>query len=90
MPLEKQVTSLKLSQRLKELGVKQESLFWWDNGELPIRSDGKKRIPFVQYSKKGFAEYKNFYSTFTVAELGEMLNKVALQLNCGDTWYQLS
>jgi hypothetical protein len=29
MKLEEQVTSLELSKKLKELGIKQNSLFWW-------------------------------------------------------------
>ncbi len=31
MRIEEQVISLELAQKLKELGVKQESLFWWDD-----------------------------------------------------------
>lgn len=74
MKLEQQVTSLELSKKLKELGVKQESLFYWcewseeklkysrDLGNDYLISDGLK--------DKGVA------SAFTVAELGEMLPRV--------------
>lgn len=67
MELEKQVANLELSRRLKDLGVRQESLFYWlwkkyDEGEeghfeLVNWCDGQ-RSPVA---------------AFTVAELGEML-----------------
>ena len=62
MKLEHQLSSLEPSKKLKELGVKQESLFWWYDGELEYHSDS-------QPSKSTFEQC----SAFTVAELGEML-----------------
>lgn len=75
MQLEKQVTSLKISKKLKELGVKQESLFWWANNP---KTDGKGNFfdnweivaPYL--STEGYYGALD-YSAFTVAELGEML-----------------
>jgi hypothetical protein len=58
MKLEQQVCSLDLAKRLKELGVKQESLFYWSDDVIYIH---KRR------------DAKDWYSAFTVAELGEML-----------------
>ena len=86
MKLENQVCSLELSQKLKELGVKQESLFWWldRGGGFQIQyvedltdcayDDEKNGSRFdwaMNYMKK-FGE-NNYLSAFTVAELGEML-----------------
>ncbi len=51
--------------RLKELGVKQESLFWYT-----CFNDGTADIHF-QYDRKHIPPAH--YSAFTVAELGEML-----------------
>lgn len=66
MTLESQVVSLELAKRLKELGVKQESCFWWCDP-----SDGDKTdVGFIRDNHVG---YKVYYSAFTVAELGEML-----------------
>lgn len=64
MKLENQVCSLELSKRLKELGVKQESYFWWaeDITDSWIVHGDDYRI------RAGLC-----YSAFTVAELGEML-----------------
>jgi hypothetical protein len=64
MDLEQQVCGLDLAERLKELGVKQESYFAWCDsdvhGEYQIvdfgASDGERRI-----------------AAFSAAELGEML-----------------
>lgn len=65
MKLEQQVTSLEISKRLKELGVKQKSLLcWyeWDDKSVSLQTE----IVLDENSIDG-------YSAFTVAELGEML-----------------
>lgn len=66
MKLENQVVSLDLAKKLKELGVKQESLFNWY--EMPGRFGSKWRIRL----SRGFLKHE-YYAAFTVAELGEML-----------------
>jgi hypothetical protein len=63
LSLENQVSSLAPSQRLRELGVKQESLFVWHEF---------KNAPSVIYGRKNEAEI----SAFTVAELGNALSEV--------------
>lgn len=89
MKLEEQVNSLEISKHLKELGVKQGSLFYWV--EYIINEHGKK--PDIQYAvnynylavelgawhgKKG-RDWKT-YSAFTVAELFEYLGKENIYL----------
>lgn len=66
MKLKEQVCNLKLSKRLKELGVKQESLFEW----VKVW-DGKKWSWNLFQSEPDKVNEKA--SAFTVAELGEML-----------------
>lgn len=62
MKIEEQVCSLKLAKRLKELGVGQESSFYWgDHGDLNW---------FINSAED---KISGDISAFTVAELGEML-----------------
>ena len=69
MKLEDQVVSLELAKRLKELGVKQESLFYWVNGLI---SNAEHAIE-CQYENRNKGTRHSISSAFTVAELGEML-----------------
>lgn len=71
MTLEKQVCNLDLAKRLKELGVKQESLFWWH--ESRTNRSEKTGFESLKTGKFYLHQSKGDYSAFTVAELGEML-----------------
>jgi len=68
MELKDQVTNRELSERLRDLGVPQESLFWWVEYTDGFGSQGERWD--VQGNHIG---YKQFCAAFTVAELGEML-----------------
>ncbi len=70
MNLESQVCSLELSQKLKKLGVKQESLFNWIT-ENQIREEWEIRVEASDYSFDCPIEI--IASAFTVAELGSLL-----------------
>lgn len=65
MKLEEQVVSLELAKKLKELGVKQNSLHYWQYvyAHKSYELDNGDEDPAMTYS------------AFTVAELGEMLHK---------------
>lgn len=68
MELEKQVCSLELSQRLKELGVPQESLYGHYHNKLRVKNFITERYYISNEDEASF-----LCSAFTVAELGEML-----------------
>jgi len=82
MELQKQVCSLDLAERLKELGVKQESLFCWMKPD-PMHKDKydlwkvQEAYMGVWYLERpqviGLVWCLESFSAFTVAELGEML-----------------
>ena len=86
MKLEDQVISLKLAKKLKKLGVRQESLFYWciiDNGvdgEQDIIPLTEKEMDYYD-DVLGSVEYTEIASAFTVAELGEMLPEEIIVTN---------
>lgn len=73
MKLENQVVSLELAKRLKELGVKQESVCYWREYEFQ-----GKRFLDVDFEMQFRKAHKVFQSiaAFTVAELGELCPEV--------------
>ena len=76
MEPEKQVCSLELAKRLKELGVEQESLFYWvwfDTKFDICYKDSSGRFQNIDEPFKVYDMYPCYYSAFTVAELGEAL-----------------
>lgn len=85
IPLEKQVVSLELAKRLKELGVPQESYLYWmpdfaTHYEYGLEGRSvAKSWRGVRVNPKREGEYLPaddfIFSAFTVAELGEMLPK---------------
>jgi len=70
MNIENQVVSLELAKKMKELGFEQESFFQWevsfDTGRLIYKNLCNCRHFETQ-------DVKEYYSAYTVAELGEML-----------------
>ena len=72
MRLEEQVANLELSQKLKKLGVKQESLWWWGKRKYHDTLDKCEILPSWQVKKPNIFP---LCSAFTVAELGEILPK---------------
>lgn len=75
MQIENQVISLELAKRLCELGVKQESLFYWikpiDEWQItPVISEKDRQ--YFMHSVVDILSM-DFYSAFTVSELLELL-----------------
>ncbi len=79
MTIENQVSNLELSRKLKELKVKQESVWYWMKMKRPDvwQLACKNMIGFTFENGAGVANHRidefEMVSAFTVAELGEML-----------------
>jgi len=82
MKLEKQVCSLRLAKRLKQLGCRQESLFYWKSCNW--ENEGEPKTTFTGGWKilgKGFPPFfseDSDISAFTCTELGEMLPELLI------------
>lgn len=91
LPLDKQVTSLILSKKLKELGVPQESLFAWCEWQ-EVHNENTWSIEIDDVDGHGGAIAR--ISAFTVAELGEMLpvafwsSRHKIKWECGKSMLQ--
>lgn len=67
MKLEKQVCSYKYAKKLKELGIEQDSYWWW----VAIGNDPRL---IESYEYQNFKDKRDTdYSAFTAVELGELL-----------------
>jgi len=82
MNLESQVTSLELSKKLKELGVKQESLFYWErcshfgvNNNFSIIYEPTHDLITYEFGDCHciHSSHEYTYSAFTASELLELL-----------------
>ena len=71
MKLEKQVCSLELAKKLKELGVKTPSIFHWEMVKGPYRRNGGTWELSSDDRHPDLPDY--VCSAFTVAEMGELL-----------------
>ncbi len=94
MKVKEQVCSLDLARKLKELGAKQESLwYWWYDDPCGDPADpayghyGDWVLTAIDFKKTG-----RCYSAFTVAELGEILKDIDWPLphRGQNAWYAYS
>lgn len=87
MTLEQQCCSLELAKRLKELNVKQESLFWWRNGgESKAIIQDHKLYTGYELSENNNIMFE-WYSAFTVAELGLVMHESFRTFRNKYGWY---
>lgn len=76
MKLEDQVVSLELAKQMKDLGFKQESEWYWDYSDIPTESGDPwvlMRDDQLGESHWELTDGIDTFSTYTVAELKEML-----------------
>jgi hypothetical protein len=87
MKIEQQVVSLKLAKKLKELGVEQESIWWWckTGGGFSVEETWS---PFA-YTYDAIKPQGSI-SAYTVAELGEMLPFLTSKGKSGGDYHMVS
>ena len=76
MKIEKQVVSLELAKKLKELEVKQESLWWWIKSyDRGLNETMEWIVSEYDLSQWDGSHIEEQYSAFTCGELGEKLKE---------------
>lgn len=73
MKLEDQVCSFELSKKLKELRVKQESLYYWRIPNEPRRAENAGAFLLRADQNVSETNWFDYYSAFSVAELGNLV-----------------
>jgi len=77
MNIKDQVCSLESAKRLYDLGIKQDSLFYWMHNKANVQPDEvqfyKNTASWKSRGKVESSGVIEYISAFTVAELGEML-----------------
>ena len=94
MKLEQQVCSLELAKKLKTLGVKQESFWYWDFYDTDKIINHCDWLNWTAESQRDSTwremALAKTASAFTVAELGEMLpEEEYVSVRQCETWYGL-
>jgi|ERR1700722_5558290 len=85
MELRDQVINLELAKKLKELGVKNESIFVWEY--FNDQCHGIKYKPYAVVPNPHFDDGMKLYSAFSIAELGEILpNYIQTQVSATSSY----
>jgi hypothetical protein len=72
------VVSLELAKKMKELGFAQQSLFWWQYTDFPLKNGTRWELKYKNQIRESDLELSHpddIFSTYTVGELGDMLPK---------------
>jgi hypothetical protein len=78
LTLEQQVVSLELAKKMKELGFAQQSLFWWQYTDFPLKNGTRWELKYKNQIRESDLELSHpddIFSTYTVGELGYFLEK---------------
>lgn len=76
LPIEQQYTSLEISKRLKELGVRQDLEKGWIFDELNQKWEMNNKLVFDRlYEIKVKTRPKECFAAYSVAEIGELMQR---------------